>query len=285
MRIEDDILRRIDVLDFPSPPAVVVQLSQLLSRPDVTAEELAAVLSVDATISARVLRLANSALLGGATRVESIEEAVLRVGLDVMRDVVYALAMVGAMRPAHFDYRPFWRHSLAVAHTAQLLQARSMHLGSPFPETYAAGLLHDLGMLVFDRALGLHYHVVLDTAHASGRPLGEVEQELLGTDHARSGGHILEAWHLPPVLVDSARFHHRPWASESVVTQFVYLADSICNHQGIHHGTGYCPALGESPVWTDLGIDRAGLPEIFTLVQAELARAEALLTAAADSQY
>jgi putative nucleotidyltransferase with HDIG domain len=246
----------------------------------VTAEEVGETMALDASMAARVLQLANSVALAGSTPVDSIPEAVLRVGVDGVRDIVFALAMVGAMRPAYFDYRPFWRHSLAVAFTAQSLQTRALNLERPFPETYAGGLLHDIGMLVLDRALGTGYRDVIDAARATSRPLIEVEHEMLGTDHAQAGGRMLEVWRFPAILVDAVANHHRPWASGQTVTHLVHLADFICNHQGIHHGSGFFPHECDDRVWAELGVDKSTLPEIVAAAQEEIARAEAVLGAA-----
>ena len=274
-----DLLRQLETLNFPTPPAIVVRLVQLLAKDGVTSEEIGETMSLDAAMAARVLHLANSVAMGGSTPVDSIPEAVLRVGVDGVRDIVFALAMVGAMRPAHFDYRPFWRHSLAVAFTAQALQSRALKLVTPFPETYAAGLLHDIGMLVLDQVLGARYHEVIEAARTTSRPLNEVEHEMLGTDHADAGGRMLEVWHFPPILIDAVRNHHRPWVSEQVVTQLVHLADFVCNHQGIHHGSGYFPQACDDRVWSELGLEKESLPELVAAVQGELGRAEAVLAA------
>ena len=277
MGAKHDVLQQLDLANFPAPPAVVAHLVNLLAREAVTADEIAETMALDASLAARVLQLANSVALAGSTPVDSIPEAVLRVGLDGVRDIVFALAMMGAMRPAQFDYRPFWRHSLAVAFTAQALQARVQGLGNPFPETYAAGLLHDVGMLVLDRGLGPQYREVVDTARTTGRPLAEVEHELLGTDHAAAGRRMLEVWHFPEVLVDAVAHHHTPWASGRTVTLLVHLADFLCNHQGIHHGSGYFPPASDERVWRELGLEPDSLPEIAGAVQKELLRAEAVL--------
>jgi HD-like signal output (HDOD) protein len=271
------VTQQLETVNFPTPPVIVVRMVQLLAQDNITSEEIGAAMALDASMAARVLHLANSVAVGGSTQVESIPEAVLRVGVDGVRDIVFALAMVGAMRPAHFDYRPFWRHSLAVAFTAQALQARALKLTEPFPETYAAGLLHDLGMLVLDRALGDRYREVLDAARTTSRPLLDVEHEMLGTDHAQAGGRMLEIWRFPDLLVDAVRNHHKPWASGHVVTHLVHLADFVCNHQGIHHGTGYFPESCAARVWEELGIEQDELPEIMAVVQTDLARAEAVL--------
>jgi len=280
MNVSDQVMQQLEAVNFPTPPAIVVRLVQLLTKDNVTSEEIADTMALDASMATRVLQLANSVALGGGMQVETIPEAVLRVGVDGVRDIVFALAMVGAMRPSHFDYRPFWRHSLAVAFTAQALQTRVQHLDTPFPEIYTAGLLHDIGMLVLDRALGNQYRDVLDAARTTSRPLAEMEHEMLGTDHALAGGRMLEIWRFPGLLVDAVRHHHKPWVSGHVVTQLVHLADFVCNHQGIHHGTGNFPHSCASQVWTDLGIEESELPEIVATVQTELARAEAVLAAA-----
>ena len=277
MNVSEQVMQQLEAVTFPTPPVVVVRLVQLLSKDGVTSEEIAATMALDASMATRVLQLANSVALGGGTPVESIPEAVLRVGVDGVRDIVFALAMVGAMRPAHFDYRPFWRHSLAVAFTAQALQTRVQNLAAPFPETYTAGLLHDIGMLVLDRALGTQYREVLDVSRTTSRPLAETEHEMLGTDHAQAGGRMLEIWRFPELLVDAVRNHHKPWVSGHVVTHLVHLADFVCNHQGIHHGTGYFPESCAARVWEELGIDQDELPEIMAVVQTDLARAEAVL--------
>ncbi len=279
MTVNEQVTQQLETVNFPTPPVIVVRMVQLLAQDNVTAEEIGAAMALDASMAARVLHLANSVAVGGSTPVESIPEAVLRVGVDGVRDIVFALAMVGAMRPAHFDYRPFWRHSLAVAFTAQSLQTRALKLGETYPETYAAGLLHDLGMLVLDRALGDRYREVLDAARTTSRPLLEVEHEMLGTDHAQTGGRMLQVWRFPKILVDAVTNHHHPWVSGQVVTRLVHLADFACNHQGIHHGTGYFPEACDPRIWDELGIDAGELPQIIAEVQVELVRAEAVLAA------
>ena len=115
-----EFVKRLDSVDFPAAPEVVVRLSRLLAEEWVTAEQLSEVMALDAGISSRVLRLANSVYFRGQG-VRSIEEAVLRVGVDGVRDVVFALSLLRAFKPLHFDYRQFWRHGLAVGVAARAL--------------------------------------------------------------------------------------------------------------------------------------------------------------------
>ncbi len=280
MRINTDVLQRLDAVEFPSPPAVVGRLSQLLNQEQTTAAEISAALELDATMAARVLRLANSVALGGDGNVHSVSDAVLRVGVETIRDIVYALSMMGVLQPITFEYRPFWKHCLTVAHATRLLQERTGKAGQEHPEAYAAGLLHDIGMLVFDRALGSRYKTVLAKARARGRPLWEVETELLGIDHAEAGARMLTAWAMPTPLVEAARLHHRPGESEERVAHLVNLADLICNNLGYHHGTGFLPALFAADGWARLGLEVTALPTIAVEVRKGMDRVERLLAAA-----
>jgi HD-like signal output (HDOD) protein len=280
MKINNDVMQRLDAVQIPTLPSLVMRLAQLLGQDGTTAQEIAAAVQVDATMSARVLRLANSVVLGGEGEVESVADAVMRVGVEGVRDIVFALSMMGVMQPMNFDYRIFWRHSLAVANTARLLQARAPQIEAQFTETYSAGLLHDMGMLVLDRALGSQYKQVLAVARSSGRPLFEVEREMLGTDHAEAGSRLLKAWDLPLRLIEAARSHHRPRASESRVTHLVYLADLICNNLGFNHGTGFLPKTFADRTWADLGLQETDLPEIAVAVRREVEQVERIIATA-----
>lgn len=274
-----DILQRIEAVVLPTPPCALQRLVALLGKDTVTADEIAESVELDPGLASRVLRLANSPALG-ASGVKSIPEAVLRVGIDDIRNMVLALSVAGAVKPRNFAYRPFWRHSFAVAHTTQLLAFHAAKLIGPRPESYAAGLLHDIGMVVFDRAIGDDYARVLETARNTDRPLHEVEAELLHIDHTEVGERLLRSWKLPEVLVDAARHHHDPWNSEHEVTSLVHLANFVCNNHGIDHGTAYFPTHCYDSAWLNLGIADVELPAIITEVQRELAAADHLLQSA-----
>ena len=273
-------IQQLGSVGFPAAPEVVLRLSQLLRTEWVMAEQLAEVAMLDATVSARVLRLANSVYYRGKG-VKSIAEAVIRIGIDGVRDVVYALSLMRTLRPMQFSHRQYWRHCLAVAQATQILQLRARKAVVSPSELHAAGLLHDIGMLVLDRTLGVGYGRILANAHESGRPLFEVEREMIDTDHADVGARLLETWHLPESLVQATAAHHDPAGEGDPAAQIVYLADFVCNLHAVHHGTAYRPEGSVSDVWNALGIDERELPEILTEVDASLDKADAILAVAA----
>ena len=279
MSTSSELVKQLDTVGFPAAPEVVVKLSQLLHTDWVTAEQLAEVAMLDAGVSARMLRLANSVYYRGRG-VKSIAEAVLRIGIDGVRDVVYALSLMRALRPMQFAYRPYWRHCLAVAQTTQILQLRARKATAPSTELHAAGLLHDIGMLVLDRTLGVGYGRILANAHEGARPLFEVEREMIGTDHADVGARLLEQWKLPEQLALATAAHHDPLGNATPTAQLVYLADFVCNRHAVHHGTAYRPEACVPEIWDALGIAEAELPDILIEVDSSLSKADAILAVA-----
>ncbi len=276
MSNSDEYIQQLDSVGFPAAPEVVLRLSQLLRTEWVMAEQLAEVAMLDATVSARVLRVANSVYYRGKG-IKSIAEAVVRVGIDGVRDIVYALSLMRTLRPMQFSPRQYWRHCLAVAQATQILQRRARKVVVSPTELHAAGLLHDIGMLVLDRTLGVGYGRVLLNATESGRPLFEVEREMHDTDHADVGSRLLEHWHLPETLVSATAAHHDPAGEGDPAAQMVYLADFVCNLHAVHHGTAYRPESSASDVWKALGIEESELPEILLEVDASLEKADAIL--------
>ncbi|MBK8475077.1 MAG: HDOD domain-containing protein, partial [Opitutaceae bacterium] len=174
----------------------------------------------------------------------------------------------------------FWRHGLAVAQAVLVLQKRALNVPTPIPELYAAGLLHDIGMVVLDRTLGAGFGGILAKARETNRPLCEVERETLGTDHAAVGGRLLEVWRMPAGLAAGVGGHHDPLSHDSPAVHFVHLADFVCNHHGVHHGTGWKPEATHAEVWDELGIAVRELPEILAEVETGLAKADAILAVA-----
>lgn len=101
-----------------------------------------------------------------------------------------------------------WQHSLTVGVASEWL---AQVLGYPNPEqAYVAGLLHDIGKLLLDQAVLSNYDKIADFVQKYQMPLWQVEEKLIGIDHARVGGLIAEHWSFPVILVDAIRFHHVP---------------------------------------------------------------------------
>ncbi len=235
-----DVLERIE--EMPSLSRVVTEFLALARRDVYSARDFEMVLSKDQALVARLLKLANSGIYGRSRTVRTIPEAVVLIGLEHLKKVVYAVSAAGLIRHAlrHYGYHPdqgFWLHGLAVAQAAGVVAEASRACPLRGDEAYVAGLLHDVGKLVLDEFL----------AQPAGTDATlDQEREAVGLDHAELAEYILHQWNLPEAITGSVRWHHDyasggDWALGAAALD---LGEVICRHWRV----GY-----ERPV--DLGQD------------------------------
>lgn len=261
------------VAQLPPLPEAVVAMVSTLDEGKASIRDVAGLLQRDQALTARVLRLANSAFYGVPGRVASAHDAVNLIGLRSLRSLVATAALAQSFaqpRATALNLGVFWRHTVAVA-----FAARSLAAAHALDEemAYTAGLLHDVGRL----ALAAHFpqaHGALLQAGRQGLPGGRrLERRLLGTDHAEVGAIVAEHWHLPnPVVVVIARHHHPPEAAESAtLVDIVHVADALAHGLGYRHEE--CPQgprVLPAP-WQRVGLERLPLEDIATQVQAAVA--------------
>lgn len=196
---------------LPTLSAVVAQLLALYSEKDYTPEQVAAVLETDPGLSARVLRLANSAYYGFLGRVDSVQRSVVLLGEVTVQAVSLGTTLLRAWRGTRLPaaVEDVWVHSyvcgMLCRHAARLLPA---HVLRASPDAlFLAGLLHDVGKVLFLAEDGEGYGTALEEA-ATAEALREREIERFGRDHARAGAELMQEWNLPPWLSALVRHHH-----------------------------------------------------------------------------
>lgn len=224
------------VADLVSLPEVYLRVRQLVEDPGSSLAEISDALSIDPGMTARLLRLANSAYYGFPARVQSVSRAVSLLGTRQVHDFVLATVVIRSFAgvPASLmDMRQFWQKSVLCGAATRVLADRCDVLDSE--RLFVAGLLAHVGDLV----LLLQAPELVRTAHAwsagTGEPLEAVTRELLGWDPAEVGGELLAAWNLPPGLVEPVRHHPCPaGAGERVV-------EASLVHVGVRIATAPAP--------------------------------------------
>jgi len=224
---------------LPPLPAVAHRLLELINR-DTPFDEIGAVLATDAAMAMRVLRIANSVALRGATPIASLTEAFLRLGTAQLRQLVLGLVFIHHFpRRGAFDYVAFWRHSLHVALAAQQIERRSEGLNNSGQDVYTAGLLHDIGIAYLNLSATTRYKQVIVEARSSGEPLEVVEQRLLGVNHAEAAAYLLEEWRFPANIIAVCRFHGRPEEAREGhrdLVRLIHVADELVWGLGYDNG-------------------------------------------------
>jgi putative nucleotidyltransferase with HDIG domain len=223
-------------LELPPLPAAHSRALNLLSDADVDASALAQVVQTDPSLTAAILRAANSAFSAPVNPIDTANAAVIRIGLtDTRRVIVGAVASsaFGQIEAAEIDGDETWKHLVAVA---LLTQAAMWRDGTPrgaVSQAFTAGMLHDIGRLSMAAQDPSHYSIVATLAR-SGADIREAEMRMFGFDHADWGGQVSEAWNVPDSVVDAIRNHHGADGDELAVA--VFAARRITWSLGIGDG-------------------------------------------------
>jgi HD-like signal output (HDOD) protein len=197
--------------DLPPAPKVLLTLRRLLKHPETTIGSVADVVNLEPGLSARVVRMANSAHFGGRTRVESVKEGIQRVGLKGVQELVtYAVAsqLVGRPLSAYdMSAQELWQRAVACAMAAGALAERS---NADRDDAYTSGLMHGLGLLVIDRHAAKQRRI--RKIASAGYPLdfAPAEREWLGFSHAEAGAALLELWDFPAPIAAVVRYQLDP---------------------------------------------------------------------------
>ena len=267
----------------PWPP-VASRVLEIAGAEDAVPGDVVKLIQTDPALTAKVLKLCNSAFYGFQREVTSLSEAGNKLGVDTLVNLVLTSCM-GRYFPASGDSRAreTWERSVRGAVAAGVL-ARAR--GDVDPDAaYTAALLSNIGFVVVDRHLG-DYRDAVDAAVMAGLPRLVAEREVLGLDHAHIGARLARSWGLPDALVDSIANHHTPDEAEvdPLLSSVSSLAESLTHlldgAQGGDDG-------GERVLRYELseqalartGLDRERLAELEGRVAEELERARALLDA------
>ncbi len=216
------------VIHLLSLPEVYTRLEETLKQPNHTREDITNVIKIDPALCARVLRIVNSSYYAFPKPVESIAIAVNLIGEYELRNIVLVTSVVNSISSLAtevFDLQLFWQHSIRTGITAKLLAKQQPEAE---PETlFLCGLLHDLGQLIIYYKEPELCNTVLEQINIQNRERYQVEQYLLGFDHALIGSLLMEQWGLPTILTKVILYHHQnnqtnPYPIE---TKLVSLAD------------------------------------------------------------
>ncbi len=199
--------------NLPSMPQVLVQLIDCCHNPEVPLQEIGRIVDKDAAISAKVLQLVNSVFIGSRTAIRSIEQAVIHLGMDTVRNLAISISVQQVFRRVEtnglLSIDRFWHHSY---YNALLSRNIAVAIGDPNPsEAYLAGLLHDIGKLLLWMAFpGSYAPLLLKGIRCHNARLAFLEEEKLHVNHCQAGAWLCEQWQLPTLIADAIRFHHHP---------------------------------------------------------------------------
>ncbi len=245
---------------LPTLPPIVAKLTQMIGDETVSAPQIAAVIERDQVLTSKVLRLVNSAFYGFPRRISTVSNAIVLLGLNVIRTLVLTASIFEMMQSRDIG---LWEHSLGVAMVSGVL-ARELRLENP-EEVATAGLLHDLGKVVERASLFEDYTRIQKIVQDQKISWREAEREVLHMDHAEIGGYLLNRWNLPERLIDPVSWHHEVSKAQKfpVETAVVQMADLLVRARGFGCGGDPWVPEPEDPVLERVPLDRSRLEKLW----------------------
>ena len=226
--------------DLPTIPAAALAVMKEADSSVSTAHSVAMQIAQDQALTARVLRLANSAYYGLSRQVVDLQEAVVVLGMRCVRNLAVVAATYPWMSRPLKGYalapKQMWTHSFGVAVAAQLVCKKA---GCPLDETvFIAGLLHNIGKVALSIWLENKLPMMVSTAIKDDITFDELERRMLGFDHCDVGAYLGEQWNLPKLFIEAIQFHHDPSACNptNVVVDCIHVGDYMTMSMGFGLG-------------------------------------------------
>ncbi|HEY8391713.1 MAG TPA: HDOD domain-containing protein [Capillibacterium sp.] len=229
--------------ELPTLPQIAQRVVSLINNPSSSASEVEQVIKHDQALTARVLKLVNSAYYGFPRQITTVGQGIVIMGYKALRELVLriSVAELFRMKNTHtgFDRTALWQHAVGTAAGAKILARQA---GLPLEEeAFIAGLLHDLGILLLDLCLTTEFEELIRLTRDCRLPLIRAEEKVLGFNHTLVGKMLAVKWNLPPLYVEVLQHHHQPAQTRNywAATALVFLADNLAQEAGVGFLEGY----------------------------------------------
>jgi putative nucleotidyltransferase with HDIG domain len=224
--------------DLPPLSQVGLEISRLGERDDLSASQLARLISKDPALAGKVLRIANSPFYGLRTQVKTLDHAIVVLGQVSIVSICAAFTLLGALKMPkalgheRYESNALRSHSVLTAILARWLAQRFASPHVPVADSFLGGLLHDIGEL----ATAVYYAKHLGEIRQYEQehpdiPSCQAEQAILGFEHQELGAEVLNHWHLPQRYIEMARHHHDATyavdTGEGMMVALVQSADQL----------------------------------------------------------
>ena len=251
----------------PSPPNLYFRVALEMESPSASVERIGQIIGEDPPITAKVLQLANSAVFGLQIQVNQPAEAVAYLGLEATRTLVllaHTFSEFDGLPRVGFSVEELWYHSVLVGQFAREIALLEQQESEPGEQAYSAGLLHDLGKILFAANVPTPFGEAVTAARQESRNLHELETQILGANHAEIGACLLAIWGLPSAIIEAVALHHQPRAASFKAfgpLTAVHAADAFAHQSAPDH-----------PQTLPLELDQTYLQEIGLAQRAEFWR-------------
>lgn len=273
-----NLIAKID--DLPTLPNVISSILEILENPKSTARDIDNVIKTDQALTAKTLKMVNSAYYGFPRRITTVTDAVVILGFNTVRSLALSATVckmfLGGTKD--FDREALWEHSIAVAFAARIIAKRVKYPDEE--EAFVAGLLHDIAKIVEDQYFHEEFMEAVNRSKDEEISLLETEREELGMDHTLIGRRVADKWNLPIKITKVIGYHHQPefaGIDEQEITSIVHVADVLVRIREIGDSGNYGPIDINKTAIATLKLAKKDLAEIVQKLIVEMKKAEDFL--------
>ncbi len=278
MLVDDAIA---EVSELATLPEVTVKIIHIVENPKSTARDLHDVIKNDPALSARILKVVNSAFYGLPGQIASIDRAIVLLGLSAVKNIAIAASMThlfnGGASIEGFSGAEVWRHSIGVGVASRMISTAQGH--PTVEESFLAGMMADLGLLVERQIFTQQLAEVVARFNEDGGDFCKLEQEVIGADHQAFGMALATKWRFPQPLCTTIGYHHKPCDLAEVnrsLPAIVHVASTLACRAQI----GFCAGLAEttfSPeILNAICLSEEDIEDVFTDLPEQAATAETI---------
>jgi putative nucleotidyltransferase with HDIG domain len=236
---------------IPTLPTVLADVLKLIDREDVSVNQIGDFISEDQALSARVLKMVNSPIYGFPGRISSINQALMLIGLGVLKGMLTGVAIFDVMQKTMVG---LWEHSIGAAAAARIIAQRAGM--KEVEEASVAGLIHDLGKVALGVCYPAEFGLCVERARAERKYIFDLEREIMGVSHAEAGSWLARKWNFPRQLVEAVAYHHKPRLAKEAkkLAATVHLADAFIKMTGFGFGGDPLVHPVDEEAWAMLGL-------------------------------
>jgi HD-like signal output (HDOD) protein len=219
---------------LPSLPSVYSKLQKALNTPDVTADDVAAIIEQDIAMTAKLLQLVNSSFFGLFQKVESASRAVTLLGLDTIKILVLGVKIFAEIQVDNsiFPLDLLWQHSMIVAQCSKKIAQDAAQDVTVVSNAFISGMLHDIGRLLLMSQMAESYMPLIHSAQERDLQLMELEKQHYSATHGDIGAYLTGLWGFTGDIVEAVAFHNNlsgyP-ANSFTSAMAVHVADCFCH--------------------------------------------------------
>lgn len=220
-----------DIESFQTLPIIVEQVFSKMNDPSSSIKEVAEIIIKDQSITAKILKLVNSAYYGFPKRIGTISHAISILGFETVRGLILGISIVDAFNIQEFDLVSFWQHSIRTAFISSFL-AKKFHYPRE-DEAFTIGLIHDMGKLAFMLKRPLIYKKILQEMNRFDE-IVILERKHLKMDHGYAGAQLAKLWNFPLPYIEAISQHHLKGNVDIGSLRFICYLSNLLVHADEH---------------------------------------------------